>query len=193
MLVEHSHDFQRHGGDVGTGFHGLDDVKRVSDRRHEDFAIVSVSVDHVHRTADRFHSIAGDVIDAADEVGNIGRPDLGGEQGLGDGKDQCAVRSDSPVREGFNERNAGLDERDLDDDLGMPRGDLEGFLEHGVVIGGDNLGADVAVGDELTNFENGFLEPLPAFGNESRVRRYAIDDPPIGGLLYFFYVSGIHE
>lgn len=159
----------------------------------EDFAIEAVGVDHFDGVADGVHSVGSVIVDSADEVGDVGRAGFGGHKGLADGEDEGDVGADSFVGEGGDELDAVLDEGDLDDDLGAPAADFQGFFEHGVVVGGNDFGGDCAFGHQLADLEDNFFKGFSGFGDEGWVGCDSVDHAPFSGLFHFVQITGINK
>ena len=165
----------------------------MSDRGDQDFGVETVGVDHIDGVADGVHSVGSVIVDSANEVGDVGCASFGGHEGLAYGEDEGDVGADSFVGEGGNELDPVLDEGDLDHDLGIPAGDLQGFFEHGVVVGCDYFGGDCAFGHQLADLENDLFEGLSGFGDEGWVGGNSVNHAPFGGLFYFVQITSVNK
>src|SRR5712691_6194102 len=79
VLHELFEDGEGHGGDVGAGLGGVDDVQRIADGRREHLGLEAVVAVDLADVADQVHADGPDVVEAAEERADIGRASLGGE------------------------------------------------------------------------------------------------------------------
>ena len=124
MLEEHLHDLVWHRTNVGTSSYRFDYVHRMSNRGDQNFALIAIFVNHLHRFGDGFHPVRRNVVDPTNKVADECSPNFCGEECLADRENEGDIRSDSFLRQGLYELDARFDHRDLDDDLGVPGMDL---------------------------------------------------------------------
>ena len=176
-----------------AGSDRLKNVHRMSHGSDQDFGFESVSVNHFNGVANGVHSVGAEIIDSANEVGNVGCSRLGRHQRLANRENQRDVGADAFVRQRGNQLHARFDQRNLDHNLLVPARYFEGFLQHRVVIRGDDFGRNRSAGYQLTNLENGLLKALSGLRDEGGIGGNAIQYPPIRGLTDFFNITGINK
>ena len=166
-------------------------MHRVADRGREHLGLdllLPVRGDDVGHDA---HAVLVDVVEPAGERTHDVRADGGREQGLIHREAQRDVDADALAREHLRRAQTVGRERDLHDDVLVPRGDAAPFHDHVVALFTDALGGHVA--DESADALDLCLVVLSGLRDEGRIRRDAVDDAPLDRRLDLVVLGRVEE
>ena len=192
MVDEGFDDGGRRGHHVGAGEGAELDVVGGADRGGEDFGVEQVVVIDLADLVDQVHAVEVDVVEAADEGRDEGRAGFRREQRLVGGE----AERDVDLRALPRQRLAGLQaverQRQLDRDVGGDLGELAAFLDHAVIVGRDDFGADRA-GGERADLGDHLGEGAAGLGNQRRVGGHPVDEAGGGEVGDVFRVGSVDE
>ena len=181
---------------VGARIEAGHDVLRMADRGGEHLGGVAVVAVDLHDPAHELHAVGADVVQTAHERRHVGRTCLGGEQRLTGREDERAVGADSLLREILHGADTLGRARQLHHDAGVQCGQLLALAHHALEIGGDHLGAHVAI-DDVADFDVVTAACLLAadvlLGHQRRIGRHAVEHAHFVGLADLGQVCGINE
>lgn len=192
-MADHlGNDFIRDGSHIATGFGGFDDVDRVANTGADDLGLGVLMTEDFGNVLDQGHALASDVIQSAKKGADVGGAGARGKEGLCGREDEGYVGADALGRQDFDGLQALGAHGDLDDDIGVDGGQLEGFRHHFFVLQRDNLGRDRAV-DNGGNFLYHLFEVPSLLGDQRGIGGNAADDAQIPCFLDFGYVCRIDK
>lgn len=159
-------DFEGHGRHIGADEGGLDQVHGVADGGGEDFGFQGVVVVDGADLLDDLHAVAAHIVNTTDEGADQERAGLGDQQGLQRLEAEGHVHLHAAVGESLAGTPAVGDAGEFDDDVVCDFKQGLGLFDHGVVLGGDDLGRDGA-GDDLADFLHAGVEIGTFLGDEA--------------------------
>ena len=187
---------KRAGRHVGPRLDTLDDVLRMPNRSRQHLRIITVVTIHTHDLGDESHPVLANIVQTAYERRHIRRTGLGCQQSLTDGKDQRAVGADILAREILHGTNTVGRTREFDHDILVQGRQRFPFADHTVEIGGDHLGAHIAI-DDGADFEvmatAGLLTANVLLGHQRRIGRHPVEHAHRMGLANLIEVSCIDK
>ncbi|MNI71432.1 hypothetical protein D3C73_1273050 [compost metagenome] len=122
---------------------------------------------------DQLHAVYTDIIQTSDERADISSASLGSHEALGGGEDQCNVGFDAAFGQLVAGSQSIFSHWQLDHYVRCPLGDFQGFRQHFFGGQANNFGTYRAWYN-FNDFFDYIFEQSAFFGNQRRVRRYAI-------------------
>ncbi len=168
-------------------------MQHVPHGRRQDLR-VEVGVVVVDRAdlADQLHAVGPDVVEAADERRNEGRPGLGGEQRLVRGEAQGHVDHRAFVAQGAAGLEAVHRQRHLDGHVLGDTGEEPPLFQHALGIEGRHFGTH-RPGNDVADLGDDLLEIALGLGDQRGIGRHAIDEARRCQLADFRHVGGIDK